>query len=287
MGTRPDGSVFGENSFYRETRGTRRGGCLVVKRSSDPRIAHPEVKVQVRDLVRVVGIFSPMPRGGSVFGENSFYRALAGRWAQETCAVCPQQRFITGEPGKVQGRDSVVIVSSPAVQYSEKIRLIEKPGIQDEGGRHVVKRRSDPRIAHPEVKVQVRDLVRVGIFALFAPRGFSIRGKFVLSSPSGKMGTVDLFARRDRVGIVEGSCGYRTRRVSIHRKFVLSRNPGYKTRGRLVDKRRSEPRVAHPDVKVQVRDLVRFWVFLPCLPHGGSVFGESSFYRDSAGRWAQ
>ena len=36
---------------------------------------------------------------------------------------------------------------------------------------------------------------------------------------------------RDRVGIVEGSCGYGARWVSIRGKFVLSRNPGYKTRG--------------------------------------------------------
>ena len=77
--------------------------------------------------------------GGSVFGENSFYR---------------------------------------------------KPGVQDEGGRHVVKRSSDPRVAHPDVKVQVRDLVRVvGIVAPFAPMGASTRGKFVLSSPRGEMGT--------------------------------------------------------------------------------------------------
>ena len=41
---------------------------------------------------------------------------------------------------------------------------------------------SDPRVAYPEVSVQVRDLVQVvGIVAPFAPRGFSIRGKFVLS----------------------------------------------------------------------------------------------------------
>ena len=66
--------------------------------------------------------------------------------------------------------------------YSGKIRFIEKPGTQDEGVRHVAKRSSDPRVAYPEVNVQVRDLVRVvGIVALFAPRGFSIRGKFVLS----------------------------------------------------------------------------------------------------------
>ena len=33
-----------------------------------------------------------------------------------------------------------------------------------------------------------------------------------------------------RVGIVEGSCGYRARGVSIRGKFVLSTKPGYKTR---------------------------------------------------------
>ena len=70
MGTGPGGSVFGENSFYRETRGTRRGGRHVVKRSSDPRVAHPDVKVQVRDLVRVVGIVSPfVPRRTSTRGK--------------------------------------------------------------------------------------------------------------------------------------------------------------------------------------------------------------------------
>ena len=61
----------------------------------------------------------------------------------------------------------------------------DSPGIQDEGGRHVVKRSSDPRVAHPEVKVQVRDLVRVvGIVAPFAPRGFRIRGSVFV--PRGK-----------------------------------------------------------------------------------------------------
>ena len=38
---------------------------------------------------------------------------------------------------------------------------------------------------------------------------------------------------RYRVGIVEGSCGYRARGISIRGKFVLSRNLGYKTRGSL------------------------------------------------------
>ena len=55
----------------------------------------------------------------------------------------------------------VLWVLGPAGQYSGKIRFIEKPGVEDEGGRHVVKRSSDPRVAHPDVKIQVRDLVRV------------------------------------------------------------------------------------------------------------------------------
>ena len=36
---------------------------------------------------------------------------------------------------------------------------------------------------------------------------------------------------RDRVGIVEGSCGYRARGIIIRRKFVLLRKLGYKTKG--------------------------------------------------------
>ena len=82
---------------------------------------------------------------------------------------------------------SVLWVPGPAGQYSGKIRFIEKPGVEDEGGRHVVKRSSDPRVAHPDVKVQVRVLVRVvGIVAPFAPMGASTLGKFVLSNPRGE-----------------------------------------------------------------------------------------------------
>ena len=82
----------------------------MAKRSSDPRVAYPEVKVQVRDLVRVVVIVDPLPVGGSVFGEKSFYLAPGCKWAQETCDGCPQQLYAKGEPGKVQGRDRVGIV---------------------------------------------------------------------------------------------------------------------------------------------------------------------------------
>ena len=75
--------------------------------------------------------------------------------------------------------------------------------------------------------------------------------------------------------MVEGSCGYRARGVSIRGTFVLSRNPRYKTSGvRHVAKRSSDPRVDYPEVKVQVRDLVRVVGMLPPLPQGGQYMGK-------------
>ena len=93
----PGVSVVGENSFYRETRGTRRGGRHVVKRSSDPRVAHPEVKVQVRDLVRVVGILHLLPLGCSVSGEN---------WFIEPKKVDGHRRLVSGTSSSGTPRES-------------------------------------------------------------------------------------------------------------------------------------------------------------------------------------
>ena len=81
----------------------------------------------------------------------------------------------------------IVASFAPRGSVFGKIGFIEKPGVPDEGGRHLSKRSSDPRVAYPEVKFQVRDLVRV--LSSVAPplftSGVSIRGKFVLSSPRG------------------------------------------------------------------------------------------------------
>ena len=65
--------------------------------------------------------------------------------------------------------------------YSGKLRFIGKLRVQDEEDRHVAKRSSDPRVAIPEVKVQVRDLVRaVGIVAPFAPWGrYAGKNRFI------------------------------------------------------------------------------------------------------------
>ena len=46
----------------------------------------------------------------------------------------------------------------------------------------MAKRSSDPRVAYPEVNVQVRDLVRVvGFVAPFAPRGFRLAKSSILA----------------------------------------------------------------------------------------------------------
>ena len=126
----------GGNLFYRETWGTRIGCRHVAKRSSDPWVAYPEVKVQVQDLVRIVGIIGPLPQEASVFGKNSFYRAPMCKWAQETCVRCPQHQYAMGEPCKDQVRDLVGIVEGSCGYRARGISIqgafvfIEKPRVQ-------------------------------------------------------------------------------------------------------------------------------------------------------------
>ena len=88
----PWGQYSGKISFIDNPGVQDKGGRHVPKRSSDPWVAVPELKVQVQDLVRVVGIVAPFAPQGSVFGENSFYRVSGGKSTQQTCAGCPQLR---------------------------------------------------------------------------------------------------------------------------------------------------------------------------------------------------
>ena len=89
-------------------------------------------------------------------------------------------------------------------------------------------------------------------------------------------GEPDKVQGRDRVGIVEGSYGYRARGVSIRGKFILSRNLEFKTRaGRHVAKRFSDPRLAYPEVKIQVWDLMRVVdIIAPFAPRWVSIRGK-------------
>ena len=75
MGTGPAGSVFGKFVLSRKPGykiGGWGGGRQVEQRSSDLRVAYAEVKVQVRDLVRVVVIVDPLPQGCQFSGKIRF-----------------------------------------------------------------------------------------------------------------------------------------------------------------------------------------------------------------------
>ena len=123
----PHGDQYSGKICFIEKPGVHdKGGRHVAKRSSDPRVAFPEVKVQVGNLVRVVDIVAPFAPRGSVFGENSFYRAPGDEWAQETCAGCPKQQYAMGEPGKVQGRDRVCIVERSCGYQTRGVSVREK-----------------------------------------------------------------------------------------------------------------------------------------------------------------
>ena len=125
-----------------------------------------------------------MPHGRSVPWENSFNRASGDKWAQGTCAGCPQQRYTTGEPGKVHGRDRVGIIEGSCGYRASGVSIrglfvLSRDLVNKTRGRHVAKRNTC-------IKVQLRDIVRVvNNVAPFATRGIGIGGKFVLSSPRG------------------------------------------------------------------------------------------------------
>ena len=75
----------------------------------------------------------------------------------------------------------------------QKICFIEKAGLQDwglwgGGGRQVEQRSSDLRVAYAEVKVQVRDLVRVVVIVDPLPQGCQFSGKIRFIEPQGVNG---------------------------------------------------------------------------------------------------
>ena len=127
--------------------------------------------VHVQDLVRVVGIVAPFATRGSVPGENS----SPGRVKEHRrpVPVAPSSgRHGRAKQSSGTGPYRVVAVTGPRGQYSGKIHFIEKPGVQDEGGRIMAKHSSDTRVAYLKDKVQVWNLVRVeGIVSPIRPTG--------------------------------------------------------------------------------------------------------------------
>ena len=104
----------------------------------------------------------------------------------KTCAGCPQQRYIPGEPCSVQGRDYVGIVEESSGYRARGVSI---------RGNSFYRETRVTRLRGPmwlNVVLTLGSLPRsqcsgtgpsasCGIVAPFAPRGFSIRGKFVLS----------------------------------------------------------------------------------------------------------
>ena len=116
MGTGPVGSFFGENSFYRGTRSTRRGGRHLAKRSFDPTSNGTPLESQenVRDGTgsdcrRVLWIPGPQCQ---CFGKFQFIEIFeeqdegVAMWLN-VVLIPTQQRKAKGESCKSQERDRV------------------------------------------------------------------------------------------------------------------------------------------------------------------------------------
>ena len=176
-----------------------RGVAMLLKVVLTPRKAYPEVKLQGWELVQVVGFVALFALLGA--GTRGKFVLLSPRGEMGTGDVCREpltavrhgRAWQTSEPGPCEDCRRVLWVPGPWGQYSGKIRFVKKHRVQDEVGRHVDKRSSDPRQAYPEVKFQGRDLVRVvSIVALFAHWGPEPGEKFLLSSPRREMGPGDV-----------------------------------------------------------------------------------------------
>ena len=107
-------------------------------------------------VVDIVAPFAPLGAGARVKFVLSIPREKMG--TEDLCRVSPaavhQERAgQTSGTGTCGDCRRVLWVSGPRGQYSGKIRFIEKPGVQDDWGRHMAKRSSDPRVSYPEVKL--------------------------------------------------------------------------------------------------------------------------------------
>ena len=98
-------------------------------------------------------------------------------------AVCHGRARQSSGTGSCWDCRRVLWVPGPRGQYSGKIRFTEKLGVQDEGGRHVAKRSSDPRVAYTGVKLQVRDLVKLWVLLTPLPTWGWYPGKIRFVTP--------------------------------------------------------------------------------------------------------
>ena len=217
--------------------------------------AYPEVKVQVRDVVRVVGLVALR---GSVFGKNSFYRAPGVNRHRRPVpgahsSGSPRESQAKFRGGAVWGLKNVLWVPGPRCQYSGLIRFIGKPGVEEQGvlgvsirGKFVLStnlgyKRSGVAMwlnvvltnGFPKASqsLDMGPCASCGYCCLLCPTWAQYSGKIHFIEPQGGKWAQEACAGcpkqryatgeagkgqgRDRVGIVQGSCGYRARGLSI------------------------------------------------------------------------
>ena len=193
----------------------------------------------------------------------------------------------------------VMWVTGPRGQYSGKIRLSRNLRYQTRG-RHMVKRSSDHR-SGSLTRSQTSGTgpsASCGYCCHLSPHREPVPGENSFHRAPGRKWAQETCAGcskqrnipgepgklqgRDRVGIVEGFCGYRARGVSTQGKFVLSRNVGYKTRG-VAMLLNVVVTPGKPNPNSNFRDgTCELWVLLPNFaPLGNFVLSSPR------GEWAQ
>ena len=122
----PRGQYSGKIRFI-EKRGVQdEGGRQVAKHSSDPRQAYPDVKLQRRDLVRVVGIVAPFcPASGRYPGKIRFIRPQGENGARRRVSGAPSSGT-SRESQANFSRDRVAIVEGSWGYWARGVSIREK-----------------------------------------------------------------------------------------------------------------------------------------------------------------
>ena len=119
-------------------------------------------------------LLTPLPHWGPLPGENLW--SPREKLAQKTCAECPQQRYVTGETSKLQGRDRVGIVEgSCRYRAARGVSIREKfvcCPLCSTGSRYA----GEFILLRPREKIGTRDLCRVPRAAVLYGRARQISG---------------------------------------------------------------------------------------------------------------
>ena len=109
-------------------------------------VAKRSVKLQLRDLVRVVGIVAPFAPWGSRYPGKFVVSRPSGLMGTGDLCRVPPAVVCHGRARQISGTEPcgycrrILWVPDSRGQLSWKYRFIEKPEVQDEGSRHVAKR---------------------------------------------------------------------------------------------------------------------------------------------------